>query len=220
MEVPQLAPGWCYEYIDLKTWVAKATDGLCQSAIDRVREEISDHYAQVIDELCGDSVPGTTARAKAILRLGHPKLANRRYRKVYVTKKEEWRLKITNWKSQPLWGKASLVYVLFFFQWDYWERGHQISLFAFLFVFVSFFVIPKLVRYGWKVMQCANLCGFLAFGIYWAASEFLTPGTSIAETAPFLLIVAAVSTFFIRNQIKLISKLGTYPAPPDKWGNA
>lgn len=87
----------------LEQWLSVATRGLCDSAADRVRAEIGEHYASAL-ELAGTAgVDPLDAERRAVAALGSPKIANRQYRRVLLTEGEANLLRsLTSWWAS--WG--------------------------------------------------------------------------------------------------------------------
>lgn len=85
--------------IALDFWLAKATEGLCAKARERVRDEMSAHYQ---DALAAERNNGRTedeAAEYAIYDLGDPVVAHRKLQSVYPTIRET-RI-ITGWNGKP-----------------------------------------------------------------------------------------------------------------------
>jgi len=73
----------------LRRWLHVATKGLCTSASERIREEVTSHYDGAMEELLGHGMSWVIADEKAVKHLGDAKKANREYRKIYFTREEE-----------------------------------------------------------------------------------------------------------------------------------
>jgi len=66
-------------------WLDATTRGLCDHARERIREELECHYLDAYDALIETGVPD----AQAVAELGSPKKAQRRFKKIYLTRKED-----------------------------------------------------------------------------------------------------------------------------------
>ena len=88
---------------DLNAWLVIATRGLCSDAKHRVRDEVQAHVAMACAQADGEDDEKVR---RAIATLGQAKSANRRYKRVYVTEKEERRLARFN---RTGWGSAGWV---------------------------------------------------------------------------------------------------------------
>jgi GTP cyclohydrolase III len=73
----------------LEQWLDVATSGLCESAADRVRAEIGEHYASALEAAAADDADPIDAERLAVDALGDAKTANRQYRRVLLTASEE-----------------------------------------------------------------------------------------------------------------------------------
>jgi len=73
-------------------WLAIATRGLCDHARERIREELECHYLDAYDALIEDGVSEVDAEAQSVAELGSPKKAQRRFIRMYLTKREDYYL--------------------------------------------------------------------------------------------------------------------------------
>lgn len=69
-------------------WLAVATEGLCDEAQRRIRAEIMDHYAEVMEGLRAGGVAEDDSRHEALASLGDPRVARRAFRRTYLTTRE------------------------------------------------------------------------------------------------------------------------------------
>ncbi len=73
----------------LDQWLSVATRGLCDSAVERVRAEIGEHYASALESQERAGVDALDAERYALAELGDAKAANREYRRVLLTQGED-----------------------------------------------------------------------------------------------------------------------------------
>jgi hypothetical protein len=73
----------------LEQWLDVATSGLCESAAERVRAEISEHYLSAIESAGEGDCDSADVERRAVASLGDAKAANRQYRRVLLTKRED-----------------------------------------------------------------------------------------------------------------------------------
>ncbi len=74
----------------LPEWLDLATRDIAPSAAARVRIEIESHYLEAVKARMDDGFSGPAAQAQALADLGDAPAAARRFRRVYLTKKEVW----------------------------------------------------------------------------------------------------------------------------------
>jgi hypothetical protein len=82
-------PDWTYEYMNVDLWLTEATQGFCDIEVRRIREEILEHYEQIIWDLEQRGILGLEAQRAAIEQLGTPKAAHKRFRATHLLKYEE-----------------------------------------------------------------------------------------------------------------------------------
>ncbi|HET9385746.1 MAG TPA: hypothetical protein VFO67_11405 [Gemmatimonadales bacterium] len=73
----------------LEQWLSVATRGLCDSAAERVRGEIGEHYASALESAGTADVDPLDAERRVLSALGDAKTANRQYRRVLLTEGED-----------------------------------------------------------------------------------------------------------------------------------
>jgi hypothetical protein len=78
----------------LDQWLTAATCKLSDDSTAKVRAEIQEHYQSTYDGVVACGGGSLEADSAAIAALGEPKQANRQYRRVLLTVKEEQMLKI------------------------------------------------------------------------------------------------------------------------------
>jgi len=196
-------------------WLIVASKGLCSSAKDRIREEISEHYREVLAELEEEGGPVLPAPTNVIDRLGSAKAANRRYRKVFVTESEEKHLKTLCGKDKPFGYNVLLLYIgiQLISNAESWLLPFAVATMV-----VLQLIIPRFGRLGWKMMLGLNLCFFLI--AMSTMAYFSLRDVTILEQV-FVGSFIAILTFYLARRLAgLISKSDTYPAPPDRWGSA
>ena len=71
----------------LEQWLEVATHDLCESATERVRAEISEHYQSAV-EAAGAAADPLDVERQAVAALGDARTANRDYRRVLLTESE------------------------------------------------------------------------------------------------------------------------------------
>ncbi|NUM55893.1 MAG: hypothetical protein HUU46_19815 [Candidatus Hydrogenedentes bacterium] len=84
----ELAPG----SMELNRWLDTATRGLCDDAKARIRPEVEAHFAAAYRFQIYEGEDEVIAAALASAALGDAKRANRRYRRVYLTKAQARRV--------------------------------------------------------------------------------------------------------------------------------
>jgi hypothetical protein len=94
----------------LEQWLDVATSGLCESAADRVRAEIGEHYASALEAAAADDADPIDAERLAVDALGDAKTANRQYRRVLLTASEEDVLRGLTSRGGRLW-RGTIVLV-------------------------------------------------------------------------------------------------------------
>jgi hypothetical protein len=75
------------EYLELDDWIERATKGLAPEAVERVREEIHEHYDESVAALTEAGLSRGAAELEAIKRLGSPYKARRGYLRAYPTRR-------------------------------------------------------------------------------------------------------------------------------------
>ncbi|WP_109484726.1 hypothetical protein [Occallatibacter savannae] len=80
----------------LDVWLKRAVRGLSQESAETVRREIEEHFEAARGEALGSSIDPQQAGAMAMQALGDPRVANRQYRKVLLTKSEAKVLRNSN----------------------------------------------------------------------------------------------------------------------------
>lgn len=94
----------------LEQWLSVATRGLCESAAERVRAEIGEHYLSAIESAGEGDSDSTDVERRAVAALGDAKAANRQYRRVLLTEREATLLRsLTSWGPQHVVGLLLLV---------------------------------------------------------------------------------------------------------------
>jgi hypothetical protein len=83
----------------LEQWLDAATRGLSGSAATRVRAEIGEHYASALESAVAVGIDSIEAERRAVAELGDAKTANREYRRVLLTEREENLLRSVTWMS-------------------------------------------------------------------------------------------------------------------------
>ena len=72
----------------LYLWLRKVTWGLCPEAVDRVSQEIKEHYIAAVEERMAEGMDFESAEASALKTLGSARAARRRLKKTYLTTME------------------------------------------------------------------------------------------------------------------------------------
>lgn len=86
----------------LDAWLMTATRGLAGVSATQVRTEIAEHYRSAFDEAAASGATDEAADRTAVEALGDPKMANRQYREVLLTKSEARILSQTKWECATL----------------------------------------------------------------------------------------------------------------------
>lgn len=73
------------DYTDLLAWLQVATEGLSTDARARVRQEITDHFHQALDDGLHAGLAAHAAAQKAVEDLGSPEAARRAFRRTCLT---------------------------------------------------------------------------------------------------------------------------------------
>ncbi len=87
---------------NLELWLQQAACGLSADSAASVRAEIQEHYQSARDAAISDGASQSQAEHSALAALGDPKLSNRLYRKVLLTKAEARLLREINWESRAV----------------------------------------------------------------------------------------------------------------------
>ncbi len=88
---------------DVQKWIEEASKGLEPLALEKITEQISEHYADAVSGYRSSGLSEVDAHSRAMVDLGSSKQANKRYSKVFFTERE---LKD---------GESRHVYSLYFF---------------------------------------------------------------------------------------------------------
>ena len=86
----------------LDTWLMIATRGLAGVSATQVRSEIAEHYRSAFDDAADAGATDEEADRAAINALGDPKMANRQYREVLLTRSEARILSQTKFECATL----------------------------------------------------------------------------------------------------------------------
>lgn len=193
----------------LEQWLSVATRGLCESAAELVRAEIGEHYASAIESAAMGGGDPRDAERVAIDALGDAEIANRQYRRVLLTEREEDVLRGFTSRGGQLW------------------RGTWIVLSAVLLVVVpsstlgvakytcAFILLDALlrmvpvgsIRAGWfvRILRWVNS---LVFYTMWFASTL-----AFAKFAAVLIPVFAVGTMHMEYRLFVIRR----KLPVEQW---
>jgi hypothetical protein len=97
----------------LDVWLGQATRHLSKNSVDRVRNEIGEHYEAAREAALGDGASEDEADRVAVNALGKATTANRQYRKVLLTSAEAKMLRNGNWEARAVcarpWLKSLLL---------------------------------------------------------------------------------------------------------------
>jgi len=118
-EDPQRAEGCILEFEDLwaedrllRGWLETATAGLVIPAKQRIRTEIEAHYREAVAAHVARGLSEPSAKNAALVELGEPRAAARRFRRSHLTTKNVEAANIALRFTRP-WG-LPLAYLLFF----------------------------------------------------------------------------------------------------------
>jgi hypothetical protein len=199
----------------LRNWIVVASKGLCSSAKDRIRAEITDHYRQSIEEEPIGIDTDFQRQCDLIERFGSPVEANRRYQKVFMTAKEEIVLtKVDGTRPNRRFGKIAFYYLAFFGAAELIRTGNSFGLVIPILIGILIFVIPRLRKFGYRPMLFARFITLNAF-------MFGVIGVSFEDWYLALVLIGAASTWNWFSSLRtVIPKLRNHPVPPEKWGDA
>lgn len=97
----------------LEVWLNQAVRGLSKDSAETVRREIQEHYDSAREAALSSGFDSEQAERTAVQALGDPRVANRQYRKVLLTKSEAAILRQSNSESRMicsnLWMKWMLL---------------------------------------------------------------------------------------------------------------
>jgi hypothetical protein len=97
----------------IETWIFTATHGLAQQEIQRIKADVQQHFADACLAYQEKGLTISEAEARALADLGDAALAQQRYRVVYFTQDDEYRLQKLKMKSW--WSELTLAgYLLLF----------------------------------------------------------------------------------------------------------
>ena len=74
------------DYTNLYAWLKVATKGLSDDSRARIRDEITDHFQQALDDGMRAGLSEDDAAQRAVEGLGSPKSARRAFRRTYLTR--------------------------------------------------------------------------------------------------------------------------------------
>jgi len=200
MNVLRDFPRWVYEYGHLDNWLGEATKGLSKPSCERVKSEISEHFEQSIAELNDEGCVGMASELEAISRLGHPRTANKKYKKVFLTIQDEQVLSGIHKKRKYLGIPLTFFLVFFLVTWNinhFSSTYYALILFYFL---TEYIVVPVVSRFSWKhAVLCDEFTtcyiGFAAFYI-WSGSLWVS---ALVGLCYFFLMVFSDTQYFLRK---------------------
>lgn len=190
----------------LEQWLGVATSGLCESAAERVRAEISEHYLSAIESAGEGGCDSADVERRAVASLGDAKAANRQYRRVLLTERETRLLReLTSWGPHHVIGILLLVTTAIF------AISIRTTQFNYMFVAAAIEGLLRAVPIstigaGWvvRIVRWGNMAVF--YGTWFATVLALGNHSVFVLTALLLpLLGAAVHTeyklFVIRRKL-------------------
>jgi uncharacterized membrane protein len=98
----------------LAGWLEIATDGLEESATQRIANEIEAHYAESVNAHVAAGGSEECAQTNALSELGDPKRAAAEFKKNHLTESEaEWMQRVERTAAQPLFSRHILWFGIF-----------------------------------------------------------------------------------------------------------
>ncbi len=97
----------------LEQWIVAATKNLTPTAISSITREITDHYQTSLEKYEARGISRLEAEVLAVQDLGEPEKSASKFVQVYLTKKEEEKLK--NMMDSPKWFEAIIGFILYGF---------------------------------------------------------------------------------------------------------
>lgn len=201
----------------LEDWLCRATEGICESGKATIRQEITAHYEQILEDLREEGGSVAPVAANAIDRLGNPRAARRRYEKVLMTEREEQAMNNITGRDRSSFYQFSGLNSVFLFCYFSLREGWGSLVLLIPLLLVIQYGIPKLERYGLKFILRAHFAACTGMTIALVLFVFLK---STTIPSAYLLFPGGVLMFLLYSHLKLISKSDTYPEPPDKLGSA
>jgi len=96
----------------LRWWLDDATDGLCESATRSIRDEITDHYDDTLSENLKLALAPLLAEQDAVERLGDPRAANLKYKRIHLTERQARVLSGFSEPARVRWWILAAVFLL------------------------------------------------------------------------------------------------------------
>jgi hypothetical protein len=193
----------------LEQWLEVATRGLCESAAERVRAEIGEHYASALESAALDGVDPLDADRLAVDALGDAKIANRQYRRVLLTESEEDVLRRCASRGGRLWHRTLVVLsAVLLVVVPISTLGVAKYTCAAILVEALLRAIPVAsIRAGW-VVRILRWVNSLVFYTMWFASTL-----AFARFAAALIPVMAVGTMQMEYRLFVIRR----KLPVEQW---
>jgi hypothetical protein len=209
-------PRWASDSEDpalLRQWLHVATKGLCNSASERISEEVTMHYDGAMEELLGHDCHWVIADEKAVKHLGDPKKANREYRKIYFTKEEE---RILSQYTKP-WGKKPWVFTVLalitaasFLLAQITHYGYALTSLC-AFCLIDYVCIPLIGR---RDARSAMYYTVASLGVFYFVSFVFILGRPLLESLPTILAIFGGYTLVHYSTFKKIDTSSpTVPRP-------
>lgn len=98
------------EYRYLSTWLTKATRGLADESRARVREEITEHFRDALEDGVARGLSEAAAAEQAVENLGSPRKARRAFLRTYLTESDARELRYL--MKPPTGMRAGLIFYL------------------------------------------------------------------------------------------------------------
>ena len=148
----------------LEHWLDVATKGLCESAAERVRAEIGEHYQSALESAVKSGVDSIEAERHAVAALGDAKTANREYRRVLITEREENLLRSWGWGSHRTQVRVVVVMAVALSVMRFWTAEVDYVLAALVAQGVLLAIPISSIRAAWvvRILRWAVMAAFHA----------------------------------------------------------
>lgn len=125
---------------NLSDWLRIATWRLSDCAKERIRTEIEAHYSQSVEAHHENGLSESAAQAAALLELGDPEAAGKRFRKQHLTESESEKLEKLDKRARSIWNLLGCYFVFCVFTFWGNRLAHHHSLPLYL-VFASLVMV-------------------------------------------------------------------------------
>jgi len=176
----------------LSEWLEIATKGLVPAAKERIAQEIETHFSEAVETHLKHGEQESVAKIKAVVELGDPKVAGKRFRKKHLTEKEAKKLSLAQKRAGSIKSLFFFCFVSVFYYFflvivtDSFAKRPKLDLFFFvLALFLAGIVLPTITFLIMRRRQLwRNICAL--------------PLMQSIECAAFSLAFALTMTTFVR----------------------